>query len=193
MTKNISLSLVLVALTLLTVSCASGPGGNRGMRSNVDARKIDMESRDALNRLYSNNPVAKDLAKDAAGILVFPEMTKGGFLIAGAWGDGALYQRGQSAGYYRSITASYGLQAGLQEYGYALFLMDDHAVQNLNRSGGWELGSSPNLTVIDKGVAGSLSTTTISSGAFAIFFDQKGLMAGLALDGTKITRLAIQP
>lgn len=193
MTKKTFHSLALAALAFLVVSCASGPGGDMGMRSNVDARKIDTKSRDALNRLYSSNPVAKDLANHAAGILVFPEMTKGGVVIAGAWGDGALYQRGRSAGYYRSITASYGLQAGLQEYGYALFLMDENAIRNLNRSGGWELGSSPNLTIIDQGVAGTLSTTTMGRGTFAIFFDQKGLMAGLALDGTKITRLAIQP
>ena len=182
----------LAAFALLTVSCASGPGGNRGMRSSADARKIEAKSRDALNRLYASNPFARDMAKKAEGILVFPEMTKGGLLIGGAWGDGALYQRGRSAGYYRSISASYGLEAGLQKYGYALFLMNPKAVRKLNYSGGWELGSEPNLTVIDQGVAGSLSTTTYDNDTFAIFFDQKGLMAGISVQGTKITRLAIQ-
>lgn len=163
------------------------------MRSNADARKIEAESRDALNRLYAKNPFARDLASRSQGVLVFPEMTKGGLLIGGAWGDGALYDRGRSAGYYRSISASYGLEAGLQKYGYALFLMDQNAINKLNRSGGWELGSEPNLTIVDTGVAGSLSTTTYDKGSVAIFFDQRGLMGGISVQGTKITRLAIKP
>jgi lipid-binding SYLF domain-containing protein len=81
------------------------------------------------------------------------------------------------------------LQAGVQKFSYALFLMDDAAVRNINRTGGWELGSSPSLVVVDRGMAASLSTTTINSGTYAFFFDQRGLMAGLGLQGTKITRI----
>jgi lipid-binding SYLF domain-containing protein len=184
---------LIAALAFLTVSCGTGPGGYQAIESNADARKIDAQSRSALNRLYRTNPVAKRLGTNAEGVLVFPKMTKGGLVIGGAWGDGALYQRGQPTGYYRSLSASYGLQAGLQAYGYALFLMDNEAIRNLNRSDGWEVGSSPSLTVIDKGVAGSISTTTLNEGTAAIFFDQKGLMGGLGFEGTKITRLAIKP
>ena len=129
----------------------------------------------------------------AKGVLVFPEVTKGGFVVGGAWGDGALYERNKPTGYYRTIQASYGLQAGLQKYGYALFLMDDAALRNLNKSGGWELGSAPNITVVDTGAAISLSTTTLTKGTNVVFFDQKGLMAGLGIQGTKVTRLNIQP
>jgi lipid-binding SYLF domain-containing protein len=126
-------------------------------------------------------------------VLVFPEIIRGGLVVGGAYGDGALYQQDRATGYYRSIAASYGLQAGFQKHGYAVFLMDDEAMRALNASDGWEIGSAPSLTVIDKGVAGSLSTTTLQKGTYAVFFDQKGLMAGLELQGTKITRLAIQP
>ena len=178
---------------LLTVSCSSGPGGSKALVSDTDARKIESKSRAALSSLYKENAQAKQLGAQAQGILVFPEMVKGGLVVGGSYGDGALYQRSKATGYYRSISASYGLQAGLQKYGYALFLMDENAIASLNRSDGWELGSAPNLTVIDKGVAGSLSTTTINKGTYAVFFDQKGLMAGLGVQGTKITRLAIQP
>ncbi len=161
------------------------------MTSSADARKIDQKSRSALERLYRTNPKARTLANNAEGILVFPDIVKGGLVWGGAYGDGALYQRNRATGYYRSISASWGLQAGLQKYGYALFLMDDKALRALNASGGWEIGSAPNLTVVDKGMAGSLSTTTLEKGTYAIFFDQKGLMAGLGLQGTKVTRLAI--
>lgn len=191
--KKITCSLLLSALTLLTVSCASGPGGSEALVSNTDARKIESASRSALANLYSTNPKAKELGNSAQGILVFPKITKGGLVVGGAWGDGALYQRGEATGYYRSIAASYGLQAGLQQYGYALFLMDDKAMQSLNKTGGWEIGSAPGIAVLDKGWSGSYSTNTLKKGTNAVFFDQKGLMAGLGMQGTKITRLAIQP
>lgn len=191
--KNTITTLFVAAAALLLNACSSGPSGRQALVSNVDARALEVQSRSALTRLYQTNPGAKHLASQAEGILVFPSIKKGGLVVAGAWGDGTLYQKGKEAGYFRSLAASYGLQAGLQEFGYALFLMDDKAVRNLNRSGGWEVGSSPSLTVIDKGVAGSLSTTTVDRGTHAVFFDQKGLMAGLGLQGTKITRLAIKP
>ena len=191
--QRITISLLLSALALLTVSCASGPGGNQALVSSVDARKIEAKSRAALDKLYRTNPKALELANNAQGVLVFPEITKGGLVVAGAAGDGALYQRNRATGYYRSIAASYGLQAGLQKYGYALFLMDDQALQNLNKTGGWEVGSAPGLAVLDKGWSGSLSTTTLKKGTKAVFFDQKGLMAGLGMQGTKVTRLDIQP
>lgn len=184
---------VLGAFGLLGVSCSSGPGGSYALESGADARKIESTARSALDSLYRNNPNALKLAQNAKGVLVFPEVTKGGFLVGGAWGDGALYERNKPAGYYRTIQASYGLQAGLQKYGYALFLMDDAAMRSLNKSGGWELGSAPNITVVDTGAAVSLSTTTLTKGTNVVFFDQKGLMAGLGIQGTKVTRLNIQP
>ena len=191
--KKLASSLLLSVLVLLTVSCASGPGGSRALVSDTDARKIEAKSRAALDKLYRTNPKALQLAENAEGVLVFPDIVKGGFVVGGAGGDGALYQRNRPTGYYRSVAASYGLQAGLQKYGYALFLMDDQAMQSLNKTGGWEVGSAPGLAVLDKGWSGSLSTTTLKKGSKAIFFDQKGLMAGLGMQGTKITRLAIQP
>jgi lipid-binding SYLF domain-containing protein len=67
--------------------------------------------------------------------------------------------------------------------------MDDAAVRNINSAGGWEIGGSPSLVVVDRGMAANMSTTTINSGTYAFFFDQRGLMAGLGLQGTKITRI----
>ena len=178
---------------LLSVSCTSGPGGTTGLRSATDARVIEQKSRAALDGLYRSNPKALTLAKNAEAVLVFPEVVKGGFIAGGAGGDGALYQRDRATGYYRSISASWGLQAGLQKYSYALFLMDKQALANLNSSAGWEVGSSPNVTVLDKGKAISLTSSSLRKGTYAVFFDQKGLMAGVGLQGTKVTRLNIQP
>lgn len=181
----------LAAITLLAASCASGPDGSKALDSNTDARKIEANSRTALDQLYRSNPKALSLSKNAKAVLVFPSITKGGFVFGAAGGDGALYQRNKATGYYRSISASWGLQAGIQKYSYALFLMDDAAVKALDSSGGWDLGSSPNIVVVDKGASESLSTTTIKKGTYMIAFGHKGLMAGVDIQGTKITRLNI--
>lgn len=151
--------------------------------------ELDRDSAKALQLLLASNPKAKALAKEAHAVLVFPHIYKAGFLFGGQFGDGALRQGGKSVGYYRSIAASYGLQAGVQAFGYALFFMDAKALEYFSKSDGFELGVGPSITVIDQGMAGSLSTTTARSDIYAAFFDQKGLMAGLGIQGTKITRI----
>jgi len=151
------------------------------------AAEIDREVDVAIEKLFSHQPAAKALAAEAKGILVFPGIVKGGLIIGGQYGEGALRVKGKTAGYYNSVAASYGLQAGIQKFGYALFFMTDSALQYIDKSDGWEIGVGPSIVVVDEGIAKSLTTTTAKSDIYAFFFDQKGLMAGLGLQGTKIT------
>jgi lipid-binding SYLF domain-containing protein len=94
-----------------------------------------------------------------------------------------------AAAFFQTTSASWGLQAGIQSFGYALFLMDEDSIRNINRSGGWEVGLSPSQVVVDSGMATSLTTTSANRGTFAFFFDQRGVMGGLELQGSKITRI----
>lgn len=153
------------------------------------AAQINRDAQSALQKLYTKTPSARMLGEKAKAILVFPSITKGGFIVGGQYGEGALIKEGKIIGYYNTVSASYGLQAGIQKYGYALFLMTDAMLAYLDKSGGWELGMAPNIVVVDVGAAAGISTTTAQSDAYAFFFDQKGLMAGLGLQGTKITRI----
>ena len=105
-------------------------------------------------------------------------------------GDGVLMKNGRSVGYYNSIAASYGLQAGVQVFGYALFFMNDAALAYLGQSDGWEVGVGPSIVVVDQGVGKSLTSTTLTQAVYAFIFDQKGLMAGLGIQGAKITKLS---
>lgn len=155
----------------------------------ASAAEIDRDVDSALLKLYEKTPAAKELAKVAKGILVFPDIIKGGFIIGGQFGEGALRQDGKTVGYYNTAAASYGLQAGVQSFGYALFFMTDKALDYLKKSEGWEIGVGPSVVIVDEGIAKSLSTTTAKSDIYAFFFDQKGLMAGLGLQGSKITRI----
>jgi lipid-binding SYLF domain-containing protein len=155
----------------------------------ASAAELDQKAEVALQQLLASHDAARTLAREARAILVFPNIVKGGFLFGGQFGDGALRSGGRTLGYYRSVAASYGLQAGLQTYGYALFLMNDSALGYLDQSKGWEIGVGPTLVVVDKGTAAALTTTTARSDVYAFFFDQQGLMAGIGLQGTKIFRI----
>ena len=152
------------------------------------AGDIDRDVNTALSRLYRTTPAAKKLAAVSKGILVFPSIIKGGLIIGGQYGEGALRVGGKTTGYYQAVSASYGLQAGAQSFGYALFFVDQEGLKYLNKSEGWELGVDPSVVLVDKGAARALSTTTAKSGIYAFFFNQKGLMADLSIEGSKITK-----
>jgi lipid-binding SYLF domain-containing protein len=153
------------------------------------ASEIDSGVRQTLANLYRTNPDASALAKKSKGILVFPNIVKAGLIVGGQYGDGSLLKGGRKAGYYRSVAASYGFQAGAQAFSYVLFFMDNASLSYLNRSDGWEIGTGPSLVVLDKGFAKSMSTTTLQKGVYAFIFNQKGLMGGVGLQGSKITRI----
>jgi lipid-binding SYLF domain-containing protein len=141
----------------------------------------------ALAALYASTPAAVELSKKAKAILVFPSVVKGGFLFGGQFGVGALRENGRTVGYYSTVAASYGLQIGIQTFGYALFLMDDQSMSFLNSEGGWELGVGPSVVMVDQGMARTFTTATAFQGVYAFIFDQQGLMAGMGLQGSKIT------
>src|SRR5207245_1045560 len=143
----------------------------------------------ALTKMYDSVPNSRHLGGQARGILVFPNIVKAGFLFGAQYGEGALRQQGRTTGYYNTVAASYGLQAGVQVFGYALFFMSDSALRYLDTSGGFELGSGPSIVVLDVGAARALTTSTAQHDIYAVFFDQKGLMAGLGLQGSKISRI----
>ena len=154
---------------------------------------INRDAKATLDKLYKNNPGAKALGDKSVGVLVFPSIVKGGFIIAGQFGDGALRRNGKSVAYYRSLAASYGFQAGAQAFGYVLFFMDDDSLRYLDNSAGFELGTGPSLVVLDSGFGKNLSTTTLQKGIYAFIFDQKGLMGGVGIQGTKITKINPNP
>ncbi len=153
------------------------------------AAEIDNGVSTGLQSLYASTPVAKKLAKSAKGILVFPDVLKAGFVVGGQYGEGALLKNGKTAGYYSTLAASYGFQAGAQTFGYALFFMTDSSLEYLNKSEGWEVGVGPTVVLVDEGVSKSLTTTTTQDDIYAVFFNQEGLMLGLGVQGSKIERL----
>ena len=153
------------------------------------ASDIRRDSEHALEILYRNNSVAADISRKAVAVLVFPKIVKAGLVFGGSYGEGMLKEGDKVAGYYSSASASWGLQAGAQSYGYAVFLMNGKALKYLRETQGWEIGVGPTVVLVDEGVAKNLSTTTLKDDAYAFIFDQQGLMAGITIEGSKVSHI----
>ena len=175
-------SVLLVAAALALMNAPDAVAASR--------QELSRDGISALQSLYAKNPAARRLGDKAKAVLVFPNIVKAGFLFGGQIGEGVLLKNGKPTAYYNSVAASYGLQAGVQVFGYALFFMNDGALAYLNSSGGFELGVGPSIVVVDEGMGKSITSTTITQDVYAFIFDQKGLMAGLGIQGSKITRIS---
>jgi lipid-binding SYLF domain-containing protein len=175
---------LMIPVFLFTLACSTNPtvanGGDPALVTQAQA---------ALQQLYGHTPKAKELEPQAKGILVFPDVTKAGFVVGAEGGKGVLFAPdGKVLGYYRLRGVSYGLQAGAQTYSSVLFLMTDSAISALTSGAGLSVGSGPSVVVVDTGMAKSLTTTTLKSDVYAFLFGQQGLMAGLGLQGQRIVK-----
>ena len=182
-----NLRAIALATTLATATLVSGFTFHSARAAT--AEDLNRSSETALQALYSANPTAEVIGKKARAILIFPSILKAGLFFGGAYGEGELMSGSTVGGYYNSVTGSWGLQAGIQSYGYAVFLMSPKAVRYIHRSEGWEIGVGPTVVVVDAGVAKNLSSSTLKNDAYAFIFDQQGLMAGVSIEGTKITQI----
>jgi lipid-binding SYLF domain-containing protein len=154
------------------------------------AASLDSDATAALNALYSKYPSAVTLSKSAKAIVVFPSITKAGLGIGGETGNGVMRVGGKTVGYYNNSGISSGLQIGAQKYGYALFLMTDKAVSAFGSAQGFEVGVGPSVVLMDEAsLAKKTTTTNVQSDIYAFIFSQKGLMAGLGIQGNKVTKI----
>jgi lipid-binding SYLF domain-containing protein len=181
------------ALFALAIAAAAfGPAALAADMMKNSAATLNTDGQKALNSLYAKVPAAKVIGGKASAVLVFPKVTKAGFGVGGQYGEGVLLKGGKPVAYYNTAGVSTGLQVGAQTYGYAMFFMNDAALKSLDRAEGFEVGVGPSVVVLDEGKAKTMTTNTaLNDDVYAFIFGQKGLMAGLGIQGNKITR--IQP
>jgi len=151
------------------------------------AAQIAAEGEASLRQLEAREPRARFYARHARAVLVFPSILKAGLVFGGEGGNGVLLIDGRPAGYYNIVGGSGGLQIGVEKFSYAMFFMNDSSLRYLRKSDGWALGTGPSVAIINKGAAASADTTTIAKDVYALPYREKGLMADLTLQGTKIT------
>jgi lipid-binding SYLF domain-containing protein len=154
------------------------------------AAEINAEANATLHSFVRQTGGARQLANDAAGILVFPSVVKAGIGFGGEYGEGVLLTRGQIAGYYNLISASFGFQLGVQVRSVIIMFMTNEALAAFDSRAGWRVGIDGSVAIITVGVGGSIDTDVITSPVIGFILDQKGLMYNLTLEGSKITRIS---
>jgi lipid-binding SYLF domain-containing protein len=174
-----SIGLLLVSLTF-----------SFGLAHAESRAELDRSARTVFNQLIASNANAKKLSEKAIATLVFPVVTKAGLIVGGQYGDGVLLRGGRPAAYYNTAGGSYGLQAGAQQFAYVLFFMKESALNALDSTQGFEIGVGPSVVLVDQGVASSTTSITAQDDIYAFITAQKGAMAGIGIQGNKITKLA---
>jgi lipid-binding SYLF domain-containing protein len=179
---------VVIPIVLAAVACSNM--GSSSSTGSSGKPELEQQARDAYKTLIATTPKAADLRSNATAVLVFPSIIKAGLLVGGQEGNGVLFDTsGKVLGYYNLTAVSYGLQAGAQDFSQVMFLMTPAALNYLNSSSdGWSVGVGPSVVVMDQGKANSMTTTTMQSDVYAFIFGQSGLMAGMGVQGQKITQ-----
>jgi lipid-binding SYLF domain-containing protein len=179
-TRRSSLAAALAAISFM------GPLATPSLAAPYAANLVS-RARQALDQLYASEPQARFYGKRARAVLVFPSIVKGGLIWGAESGNGVLFVHGRPQAYYNTSAASFGLQAGGQKFSLAMFFMNDQALGYLSRSGGFAVGTAPNVVVVNNGAAAIANTTNLTQNIYVYPFGQRGLMAGIDIHGSKIT------
>jgi len=179
----------LAALMVFASGCTTtGPGSGdpEARRTSINA-SVD----NALAELYRQVPGSKDLVGRAQGVLVFPAVLEAGFIVGASRGDGALRKGGKTVSFHRTTAGSIGLQAGAQSTAMFLLFMTEDALRNFENSRGWTAGVDASVTVISVGASAQMTTATAQQPVIGYVLSNSGLMAGVSVDGARITRLQL--
>lgn len=156
------------------------------------AHDLDLAASRALHALHQNLPITETLHRQAHGVLIFPNMVKAGPVFGGSYGEGELICGNRVASYHNSLASTWALSSSDHSYGYALFLMSEHALMAIEEQLSWDVGSGPSVLVVDGPTANALSSGGHQSRqdeVYAFVFDRCGLMDGAHMEGVRISRI----
>ncbi|MEC5404381.1 YSC84-related protein [Paraburkholderia sp. MPAMCS5] len=170
----------------------TSPSSNASASSNANKRDtINAGVDSTLSRLYANVGGSRELVAKARGVLVFPSVISAGFWVGGQYGEGALRVGGHTSGYYSTVAGSFGLQIGAQSKALIFLFMTQEALDKFLASQGWAAGADATVALLKVGANGAIDTSTATSPVEAFVLTNGGLMAGVSLEGTKVSRLVI--
>jgi lipid-binding SYLF domain-containing protein len=178
--------LALTGCTTTTETSASKEASNTQKRQQIDAG-IDT----TLSRLYTTVNGARELVSKSRGQLIFPSVIAAGFVLGGQYGEGALRVGGRTTGYYNTVGGSFGLQAGAQSKALIFLFMTQDSLDKFRNSEGWAVGADATVALLKVGANGQIDTTTATAPVEAFVLTNAGIMAGVSLEGTKISRLKL--
>lgn len=160
-----------------------------GSINTPSAAAINSDVAASKNLLYRSVPGAQELSARASGVLIIPRILEGGFLVSGAYGEGALQIGDATVEYYSMAAAAIGLQLGVQTFAQALFFMTPSALAKFRSTDGWELGVDAEAAAFEEGINFGTSTTSINQPVVQLIYGQRGLIVGASLEGAKYSRL----
>ncbi|HET6363693.1 MAG: YSC84-related protein [Nitrospirota bacterium] len=149
--------------------------------------EIDASVTAAMGRFTKDIKGGTEYLKAAKGVLVMPNITKAGFIVGGQYGQGALQIGGKTVGYYSLAAGSLGYQIGAEKYDMVILFMTEEVLNKFRKSDGWEAGVDAEVTLIQVGANLSVETLRSQHPIAGFVFDQKGLMAGVSINGSKFT------
>lgn len=174
---------------LVLAGCTTTPMSSKPEDPVTKRQRIDDDVNATLDRLYSTVTGAHELAGKARGMLVFPSVLAAGFVVGGEYGEGALRVGGKTVDYYSTVTGSFGLQIGAQSKAIIFLFMTEEALSTFRRSEGWTAGVDASVAVVNIGANGAIDLNTATKPVNVIIMTNKGLMANLSVEGTKVTKL----
>jgi lipid-binding SYLF domain-containing protein len=154
------------------------------------AAEIDAEVDRTLQSFESQIRGARELATNAAGILVFPSVVKAGIGLGGEYGEGLLIIRGRPGGYFNLISGSFGFQLGVQVRSVIIMFMTEQSLASFESTYGWKVGVDGSVAIVTLGAGGSIDTESLTSPVLGFIIDPSGLMYNLTLEGSKISRIS---
>lgn len=160
------------------------------------AKEIDASVDACLDRFYKQVKGGKEFAQKAKGLLVMPNVKKGGLIIGGEYGQGALRMHDKSVDYYRIISGSVGFQIGGQARDMVIAFMTEEALKKFRESKGWEAGVDGSVALISTGggdtATTTMKTTEMKDPVVGFIFDVKGLMGDMSLKGAKFSKIDVE-
>jgi len=151
--------------------------------------EIDASVRESILQFNKLNPTHAELARKAAGILVFPRVTKGGVGIAGEYGEGALRLNGKTTSYYSVSSASIGLTLGVAKHSEVIMFMTQESLDKFIASKGWSIGADTGVALVSKGAGNDYDSQTLKKEILGFVYGEKGLIADLSLEGSKVNKI----
>jgi len=179
---------VLTLCLILCLTMALALGANQPSHA-ASAAQINTWTQQTLVDFKKSVPDAEKILAEAKGVLVFPRAYNAGILVGGKYAEGELLVDNAVSGYYNMVGLSWGWQLGGQRQSVVIAFMTNDALMKFRNSQGWDLGTDATVAIIDSGVQGSMSVARFNKPVVAFALDQKGLMAGLSLQGSKVTRV----
>jgi lipid-binding SYLF domain-containing protein len=150
---------------------------------------LEAEANLAIKKFNDRVEGGEDFLSKVKGYLVFPSVMRGGLVFGGEFGRGVLIVNNQTEGYFNMVSGSVGLQIGVQKRAILIAFVSQRALDSFLATNGFTVGVDGSLNFANWGTSRDLSTAMLGRDVIVFAFDETGVMGGVSVDGSKITRI----